>query len=162
MATLAPALIFLTLIGGIVATTWQARKARAEKARAERRFNDVRQLARSVLFDYHDAIKDLPGATRVREQLVKDALTYLDSLAGEATGDPDLLRSPNAMRLCRDDDFRGTKVIAHSTKANASSAIISKFPARASTGARVPSRFRPANAGTGSKRQSDVQMPPVR
>jgi serine/threonine protein kinase len=92
VATAAAALIFLTLIGGIVATTWQARKARAEKARAERRFNDVRQLARSVLFDYHDAIKDLPGATRVREQLVKDALTYLDSLASEATGDPDLQR----------------------------------------------------------------------
>ena len=92
VATAAAALVFLTLIAGIVATTWQARKARAEKARAERRFNDVRQLARSVLFDYHDAIKDLPGATRVREQLVKDALTYLDSLAGEATGDPDLQR----------------------------------------------------------------------
>jgi eukaryotic-like serine/threonine-protein kinase len=92
MATAAAALIFLTLIGGIIATTWQAHRAKAEKARAERRFNDVRQLAHSVLFDYHDAIKDLPGATRVREQLVKDALTYLDSLAGEATGDPDLQR----------------------------------------------------------------------
>jgi serine/threonine protein kinase len=92
VATAAAALVFLTLIAGIVATTWQARKAGAEKARAERRFNDVRQLARSVLFDYHDAIKDLPGATRVREQLVKDALTYLDSLAAEATGDPDLQR----------------------------------------------------------------------
>ncbi len=53
----------------------------SEKARAERRFNDVRQLAHSVLFDYHDAIKDLPGATRVRERLVKDGLAYLDSLA---------------------------------------------------------------------------------
>ena len=80
-ATAAAVLVFLSLLGGIIATTRQAQRARvqeatakAEKARAERRFNDVRQLARSVLFDYHDAIKDLPGATQVRERLVKDAL----------------------------------------------------------------------------------------
>jgi eukaryotic-like serine/threonine-protein kinase len=95
----AAALLFLTLVGGIVATTWQAqratiqeRRARAEQARAERRFNEVRKLANSVLFDYHDAIKDLPGATKVRERLVKDALNYLDSLAGEAHDDPALQR----------------------------------------------------------------------
>ncbi|MEP7014647.1 MAG: hypothetical protein ABI925_04340, partial [Verrucomicrobiota bacterium] len=49
-------------------------------------------LANSVLFDYHDAIKQLPGATKVRERLVKDGLNYLDSLAGEAHGDPALQR----------------------------------------------------------------------
>ena len=92
VATAAAGLVFLTLVGGIIATTWAAQKAKEEKARAERRFNDVRQLAHSVLFDYHDAIKDLPGATRVRERLVKDALNYLDSLAGEASGDAALQR----------------------------------------------------------------------
>jgi hypothetical protein len=92
-ASLAAAtLVFLVLIGGIVATGWQAQIATREKARAERRFNDVRKLANNVLFDYHDAIKDLPGATKVRERLVKDALNYLDSLAGEAHGDPELQR----------------------------------------------------------------------
>ena len=94
LAVSAAALLFLTLVGGIVATAWQARRAtiqehraRAEQARAERRFNEVRKLAHSVLFDYHDAIKNLPGATKVRERLVNDALNYLDSLAGEAHGD---------------------------------------------------------------------------
>src|SRR4029077_6959252 len=72
--------------------TIQEQRARAEKARAERRFNEVRKLANSVLFDYHDAIKNLPGATKVRELLVKDALNYLDSLAGESHGDPELQR----------------------------------------------------------------------
>jgi eukaryotic-like serine/threonine-protein kinase len=85
-------LVFLILVGGIVATSRQAQIAMREKARAERRFNDVRKLANNVLFDYHDAIKALPGATKVRERLVKDALTYLDSLAGEAHGDPALQR----------------------------------------------------------------------
>jgi serine/threonine protein kinase len=95
----AAALLFLTLVGGIVATAWQAHKARlheqrarTEQARAERRFNEVRKLANSVLFDYHDAIKNLPGATKVRERLVKDGLNYLDSLAGESHGDPELQR----------------------------------------------------------------------
>jgi non-specific serine/threonine protein kinase/serine/threonine-protein kinase len=88
----AAAAIVITLIGGVIATTWQARVASAERARAERRFNDVRKLANSVLFDYHDAIEALPGATVVRERLVKDALAYLDSLAAEASGDPALQR----------------------------------------------------------------------
>jgi tetratricopeptide (TPR) repeat protein len=54
------------------------------RARAERRFNEVRQLAHSVMFDYADAIDRLPGATPVRARLVKDALTYLDGLSKEA------------------------------------------------------------------------------
>ncbi len=91
-ALTAAAVVLLVLVGGIIATSWQAQKARATQARAERRFHDVRELANSVLFDYHDAIKDLPGATKVRERLVKDALKYLDSLAGEAQGDPALQR----------------------------------------------------------------------
>src|SRR3984893_17579890 len=86
------ALVFLSLLGGIIATTLQAYRTRQQKALAERRFNDVRQLAHSVLFDYHDAIKNLPGATKVRERLVRDALTYLDSLSREAHGDPALQR----------------------------------------------------------------------
>jgi len=88
----AAAAIAISLVGGIIATSWQARVARAERARAERHFTDVRKLANSVLFDYHDAIEALPGATAVRERLVKDALAYLDSLAAEAGGDLALQR----------------------------------------------------------------------
>ena len=77
--------ILLTLVGGIIAVNQQ-------RKRAERRFNDVRQLAHSVVFDYHDAIADLPGSTPVRQRLVKDALKYLDSLASEASNDQTLQR----------------------------------------------------------------------
>ena len=88
----AAALVSLALIAGTVATAWQARQARAAQARAERRFNDVRALAHAVLFDYHDAIKDLPGSTPVRGRLVRDALSYLDTLARESQGDRSLQR----------------------------------------------------------------------
>lgn len=112
IGTAAAALVLLSLLGGIIATAWQAHRANDAKARAERRFNDVREFAHSVLFDYHDAIKDLAGATRVRERLVKDALAYLDSLAGEVSDDPELQREL-AAAYERVGDVRG--------KANAAS-----------------------------------------
>ena len=54
--------------------------------------------------------------------------------------------------------FVARKIVAAFTKESASSAIISKSPALASGVARVPSKFRRANAGTGSEQQCDVHM----
>jgi non-specific serine/threonine protein kinase/serine/threonine-protein kinase len=90
IAVAAAGLLLATLVAGISATTWQARVARRERARAERRFGDVRRLANSFLFDFHDAIATLPGSTPARELVVKKALEYLDSLAQEAASDPSL------------------------------------------------------------------------
>lgn len=49
-------------------------------------------IANNVVFKYHDEIEKLPGSTGVREMLVKDATVYLDNLAADAQGDPDLAR----------------------------------------------------------------------
>ncbi len=81
----AVALIILSLAGGLTATLFQANKAR-------QRFNDVRQLANSFLFEFHDAIENLPGSTAARELVVKRALEYLDKLSAEAGGDAELQR----------------------------------------------------------------------
>jgi non-specific serine/threonine protein kinase/serine/threonine-protein kinase len=117
-ASVGAALVVLSLVGGIVMTSWQAQRARAqeavalaEKTRAEHRFNEVRALARSVIFDYDDAIKDLPGATAIRERLVKDGLAYLDSLASEAGGDVELQREL-AAAYDRVGDVRGENYTA--------------------------------------------------
>jgi tetratricopeptide (TPR) repeat protein len=91
-ASLAALLFAATLIAGIAATLYQAREANRERALAERRFSEVRQLANSVVFKYHDAIAALPGSTQVREMLVKDALQYLDNLARDSSGDRSLQR----------------------------------------------------------------------
>jgi eukaryotic-like serine/threonine-protein kinase len=88
----AAALLVLSLAGGMIASLREARIARLERARAERRFNDVRTLADSLVFDVNDAIKDLPGSTSARELVVSKALTYLDGLAQEANGDLSLQR----------------------------------------------------------------------
>jgi non-specific serine/threonine protein kinase/serine/threonine-protein kinase len=87
----AAALVLLSLVGGIAATAYQARIARRERATAQRRFDEVRQLAHSFLFEFHDAIQDLSGATPARELLVKRGLQYLDQLSRESGDDPGLV-----------------------------------------------------------------------
>ena len=92
VGVLATALVFAAMAAGVWATAREARRARAAEARAERRFNDVRKLANSFLFEFHDAIQDLPGATPARALVVRRALEYLDSLAKESSGDRTLRR----------------------------------------------------------------------
>jgi eukaryotic-like serine/threonine-protein kinase len=92
LAVAAAILFVFTLAGALVATLWQAHIARSERARAERRFNDVRKLANSLMFEVHDSIRDLPGATAARKLIVQRAQEYLDGLAQESRSDPALLR----------------------------------------------------------------------
>jgi len=77
-------------LAGIAGVIVESRVARAERGKAERRFNDVRRLASSVIFEMNDGIANLPGSTAVRRLLVTRALEYLDSLAKEAQGDASL------------------------------------------------------------------------
>jgi tetratricopeptide (TPR) repeat protein len=83
-ALIGAGLVVAALVAGIAATAWEARLA-------DQRFNDVRQLAHAVVFDYHDAIEPLPGSTPVRQKMVKDALVYLDKLSQQGA-DPSLQR----------------------------------------------------------------------
>ena len=87
IAVAATALIIMAFFGGVVAIAREARIAErerqladAQRARAERRFNDVRRLASSFLFEFHDAIAHLPGSTPARKLVVSKALEYLGSL----------------------------------------------------------------------------------
>lgn len=82
----------LALLGGLAMTLHEARVARIERARAEQRFDDVRNLANSLIFDVHDSIKDLPGSTPARKMIVDRALQYLNVLARESSGDMGLQR----------------------------------------------------------------------
>jgi non-specific serine/threonine protein kinase/serine/threonine-protein kinase len=87
IAVFAGLLIFLTLTGGIIATVWQARRAEANRVRAENRFSDVRGLSNALLNDIAPKIERLEGSTEARQALVAQSLKYLDSLAGESADD---------------------------------------------------------------------------
>jgi serine/threonine protein kinase len=90
---LAATTVFLLLgVIGVVVIVREAQVARIQEARAEQRFNDLRSLANSLLFEIHDSISDLPGSTAARKLLVDRALHYLDSLSQEAGATPGLQR----------------------------------------------------------------------
>ena len=86
----AATLVMLTLLGGIVATTRQARRAEANQARAEKRFADVRGLSNALLNEIAPKIERLEGSTAARQSLVAQSLKYLDSLAVESADDATL------------------------------------------------------------------------
>ena len=83
-AAMVAALLLLSLT---LVSIWQAKIAREQRAIAEYRYEDVRALANSVLFEFHDAIVNLPGSTSAREMLVERALDYLDKLADQGSLD---------------------------------------------------------------------------
>jgi non-specific serine/threonine protein kinase/serine/threonine-protein kinase len=83
----AAALVLISLVVGLALALWQANVARRERDRAERRFDDVRQLSNALLTDIAPKIERLQGATEARQALVVQSLKYLDSLAQEAEGD---------------------------------------------------------------------------
>ena len=77
---IAAALAVLSLAAGLGVAAWQAKVA-------ERRFTQVRKLARTVLFDFDAKIRDIAGSTAARDFLAKTAVEYLDSLSRDAAGD---------------------------------------------------------------------------
>ena len=88
----ATALLFVALAAGAVMTLRETARARAAERQAQKRFDDVRRLAGSFLFEIEDAIRNLPGSTAARALVVRRSLEYLDRLAAESAGDRALRR----------------------------------------------------------------------
>ncbi len=83
VAVAAAAVVLIAISAGIAATLWEARIA-------ARRFDDVRHLAHAFLFDVHDSIQYLPGATAARELIARTGADYLDRLSKDVRGDASL------------------------------------------------------------------------
>jgi eukaryotic-like serine/threonine-protein kinase len=77
---------------GLVMSNHQAHVARAARARADARFEDVRKLANALIFDVNSAMADTPGNTAARKLLLDRAVQYLDKLAQDAAGNTNLQR----------------------------------------------------------------------
>src|SRR5262249_50221643 len=101
----------LSLVAGIVGTTVQARRADAQAAQAERRFQQVRKLANTFVFDFYDGLIGIPGTTKIRADVIATALEYLDSLARDAEGD-NALQMELAAAYKRIGDVQGNPSIS--------------------------------------------------
>ena len=77
------ALAALFLIAGTLISIDQAR-------RAQRRFQQVRQLANVFLFDFERSIENIPGTLEARKLVAATAQRYLEQLAAESGGDAGL------------------------------------------------------------------------
>jgi eukaryotic-like serine/threonine-protein kinase len=88
----ATAIFALVVIAGGIAIVREERIARMQQARAEQRFESLRKLTNSLLFEFHDSIENLPGSTAARELVVRRALEYLEQIAAEGHNDPATLR----------------------------------------------------------------------
>lgn len=71
-------------LAGLVVAGFVAVRA---QNRAARRFDDVRALAHSMLFEVHDSLGRYPGTLAARQVLVQRAHQYLNALAREEADD---------------------------------------------------------------------------
>ncbi|MFN0102264.1 MAG: protein kinase domain-containing protein [Bryobacteraceae bacterium] len=73
-------LLLVSIVVGAAATYRQTRVA-------ERRFADVRQVVKYILYDLYDDAAEIPGSAALRAGMVKNSLAYLDALAKDAAND---------------------------------------------------------------------------
>jgi eukaryotic-like serine/threonine-protein kinase len=101
------AVAFTGLSTALGITSWQYQRAEAARADADLRFQQVRTLANTVMFDVYDKIDVVPGSTRAKVELAEAAQTYLDSLAAD-TRASDALKIETASGLVRLSEIQGT------------------------------------------------------
>ena len=76
----AAAAVFVALSAGLAVSVREARIASSRQ-------QQVRMMADKLVFDVHDAVRDLPGSTKARAVIVQTALHYLDASVNSVQGD---------------------------------------------------------------------------
>jgi len=115
LAIAAATALVIAVGGGIATTLYQARLAR-------QRFDDVRQLANTFLFQFHDQIAGIEGTTKAREFVVQTALDYLNRLSAGAGNDETLLEELSSAyeRVGMAQGYPGMPNLGRETEAMAS------------------------------------------
>jgi tetratricopeptide (TPR) repeat protein len=83
----AAAAVLAAIVGGGSVAAWQARAAATERDRAERRFAQVREFSRSLIFDVNEALSQVPGNVEPRRLVLERAVSFLDGLASDVGND---------------------------------------------------------------------------
>ena len=100
-------LAFVGLTAALGITFWQYQRAEVARLETDYRFQQVRTLANSLMFDVYDKIDLVPGSTRAKVELAEAAQAYLNSLAGDARAS-DELRIETGRGLVRLSEIQGT------------------------------------------------------
>jgi len=82
--------VVLSLLCGLLLTTWQWRVARAERMRAEMHSRQSREMARSLIFELHEALVNVPGTTAARALLLDRSTRFLDELSDGSSDEPEV------------------------------------------------------------------------
>ncbi len=106
LALSAAAVVFLSLLAGVTVAGREARVARTEQERSERRLAQMVELADRSLYDVHAAIERLPGSTDARRKIVATTLQFLEDLSNDANSD-DRLREVLSAAYFKVADVQG-------------------------------------------------------
>lgn len=102
------AAIALILLVASLGAFFSLRSAR----KAESNLRLARQLANTFVIDVYDLVRDLPGATLAKEEIVSTGLRYLDNLNEISGGDPEL-KAELAVAYRRIGDVQGEVLSAN-------------------------------------------------
>jgi serine/threonine protein kinase len=95
----AAVMIVLTLATATAVTSWQARVARRERARAEQRYGEIRKLSNSLITEIQSSLTTIPGTAPTQRLLAQKSLDYLDALARDDDRDIGILGELSAAYL---------------------------------------------------------------
>lgn len=91
IAVTATAAVVLVLLASMIFVVRSERRARRDRAAAERRLQDVRNIAHSYIFDIDGKLENIPGTLAVRELVLKNAQKYLEAMSKERSEDESLM-----------------------------------------------------------------------
>jgi serine/threonine protein kinase/tetratricopeptide (TPR) repeat protein len=84
---LACASFVLLLVAATALTSWQYFVARSERAKAQERFEELHAVAKSLLTDTNEALRNMPDGLEIRKSIVEKSVAVLDKLAIEEKED---------------------------------------------------------------------------
>ncbi len=116
-AVAAGAVAVLALVIGAGTTAWQAHETRRARDLAQTRLDQTREVTRTLVFRFGDAVTHLPGGMAIKEDLLKESVQALERIDGAGAGD-DALRAELVGAYARLAELQGNETSVSLGKAD--------------------------------------------
>ncbi|MEM0928026.1 MAG: serine/threonine-protein kinase [Pseudomonadota bacterium] len=90
LRVLASVVAVLGIIGTSIVTSVLFVRAQTAEQEAQQRFDEVRSLARTLMFDIYDSVENLTGGFEARSIVIETVQNYLDTVSALETSQADL------------------------------------------------------------------------